>query len=267
MLAAAFPPYLIALVFVLGMGLVTLGILLRLLRPKRYYLVRHGQSLLNLEHIRQGADGALSPKGQQQARQTGYFLAQFPIEHILASPYERTKETAALIQTFVKAPVSYSPLLVERRNPSEVVGKHYDDPNVVRISDTIDHSYHDDAFRYSDEENFLDLRTRARECLELLRTQPTHDTCVVTHSFFLKMLVAYLLYRENLQASDFVKLTFFNAADNASVTICEYHPWLRFSATRGWRVVAYNLHADPLPEETAPAPQAEPVPSTEEVVR
>lgn len=254
-------------VLITGLLYLTTGILVRLLRPKRFYLVRHGQSLLNQQHVRQGPEGALSPKGRDQAAQSGRFLAQFPIEQILASPYDRTRETAAVIQSFVRVPVAYSLLLAERRNPSEVVDKHYDDPTVVRISDLIDHAYHDDDFRYSDEENFLDLRARAHDCLAMLERQRAHEVCVVTHSFFLKMLVAYLLYRENLHARDYVKLSFFNAADNASVTICEYRPWRRFSATRGWRIIVYNLHADAVTPETVPAPRAEPVLRTGETSR
>ena len=239
-----------------GLSCLVAGVLLR---PKRFYLVRHGQSLLNTAHVRQGADCALSPKGREQAGEAGRFLAQFPIEAIIASPFERTRETAAIIETFIRVPVSYSPLLVERRSPSEVIGRSYDEPAVARISDIVDHAYHDDIFRYSDEENFLDMRARARDCLEMLRRERAHEVCVVTHSFFLKMLIAYLLYRERLHARDYVKLAFFNTADNASVTICDYRPWERFSATHGWRVIAFNLHADAPPAQIAPAPQAEPV--------
>jgi hypothetical protein len=54
------------------------------------------------------------------------------------------------------------------------------------------------------------------------------------------MLIAYLLYRNSLHASDFVKLSFFNASDNAGITVCDYKPWKMFSRTRGWEIVSYN---------------------------
>jgi broad specificity phosphatase PhoE len=112
---------------------------------------------------------------------------------------------------------------------------------VERIVDQIDLSYHDDTYRYSDEENFADLKERARKCLDFLSDQPERRICAVTHSYFLKMLLSFLLHRNDLHAPDYIKLSFFNPADNGGITICEYRPWKRwFSKTRGWSVIAYN---------------------------
>ena len=217
----------------------TVWVALRL-RSRRYYLVRHGESLLNAEHIRQGSEGSLSENGRDQAARTGRSLSRFGIQKILASPYERTRETAAIISEYVRVPVAYSALLAERRNPSEIIGKPTDDPEVTRIADKIDHAYHDDTYRFSDEENFQDLKRRARICLRMLSRSNERVLCIVTHSFFLKMLIAYLLYRETLHASDYAKLSFFNESDNASITICEFRPLHFFSRTHGWRVLSYN---------------------------
>lgn len=210
------------------------------MRTRRFYIVRHGETLLNAEHIRQGEAGALSEKGRHQAEQVGRYLAHFPVTRIISSTYPRAKETANIIREHMKVPILYSALLAERRNPSEIIGKHRDDATVVRIVDQMDLAYHNDDYRFSDEENFTDLKKRARKCLNLLERQGARETIVVTHHVFLKMLVAYMLYRERLHAADFVKLSFFNFSDNAGITIVEFHPWKRLSATRGWEVVSYN---------------------------
>lgn len=188
--------------------------------------------------------GGLSEKGRRQAEKVGAYLQHLPIDRIIASTYLRAKETAEIINKHLRVPIMYSPLLVERKNPSETVGKHRDAPEVVRIVDQMDLAYHEDDFRYSDEENFADLKKRARKCLNLLARQGARETCVVTHHHFLKMLIAYLLYRERLHAKDFVKLSFFNMSDNAGISIVEYHPWRMFSKTRGWKVVSYNEQPD-----------------------
>lgn len=222
-------------------GIVLLGVLILLgMRPRRFYFVRHGETVLNAQQVRQGEQGALSENGRAQALRTGKYLAHLPIKRIVASPYERTRETAAIINDQLHVPIVYSRLLAERRNPSEIIGKRGDDPEVTRIVDEMDRSYHDDDYRFSDEENFTDLKTRARKCLDLLARQGARNTCVVTHSIYLKMLIAYLLYRDALHANDYVKLSFFNASDNASITICEWNPWHALSATRGWSVRSYN---------------------------
>ncbi|MFA5997879.1 MAG: histidine phosphatase family protein [Candidatus Paceibacterota bacterium] len=223
--------------FIAALGIV---IAIFLMRPRRFYFIRHGETLLNAEHIKQGAERALSERGRQQAEKVGEYLKRFPIERVLASIYPRARETAAIINTHLKAPIIYSPLFVERKNPSELVGKHTDDPDVVRIVDAMDLAYHEDEYRFSDEENFIDLKKRARKCLNLLARQGARETAVVTHHVFLKILVAYLLHRERLHAADFAKLAFFNVSDNAGITVCEFHSWKLFSKTRGWEVVSYN---------------------------
>lgn len=220
---------------------ILLGYFISTLRVKRFYIVRHGRTILNAKRIRQGAEGGLDEAGKEQAKAVGAYLVHTRIQKIIASPYERTKETAAIINTFLNVPVNYSPFLAERRNPSDIIGKSAEDPAVERIVDQIDLSYHEDDFRHSDEENFQDLKVRARKCLNFLAAQHERRVCVVTHSIFLKMLLSYLLYREDLHAPDYIKLAFFNPAENGGMTICEYRPWQRFTTpTHGWSVVAYN---------------------------
>ncbi|MFA5744606.1 MAG: histidine phosphatase family protein [Candidatus Paceibacterota bacterium] len=225
------------LVLIATLSIVTV---LLLMRPRRFYIVRHGETLSNKQHIRQGIEGALSEKGRHQADQTGRALEHLSISSIISSTYPRAKETAVIINTHLKVPVRYSPLLGERRNPSEIIGKNRDEPEVSHIIDQMDLSYHGDNYRFSDEENFADLKKRARKCLALLSRQGTRNTCVVTHHVFLKMLLAYMLHRERLHAADFAKLSFFNISDNAGISICEFHPWKMFSPTRGWKVVSFN---------------------------
>lgn len=226
-----------ALVFAGGIALSFIYVM----RPRRIYFVRHGETEANAARVRQGPEGSLSENGRMQAEAAGAYLAQFPIRSLISSPYPRAAETAAIISARIKLPVSYSPLLVERRNPSEVVGKRDDAEEVLKIINRIDRAYHEDDFRYSDEENFIDLKERARRCLDLLASQGARDVCAVTHSIFLKMVIAFLLHRDRLHASDYVKLSFFNASDNAGITVCQFNPWKAWSATRGWSVITYNV--------------------------
>lgn len=207
---------------------------------RRFYFIRHGETLLNAEHIRQDEEGALSEKGRQQAERVGKYLKQFHIKRIVSSTYPRARETSEILNKHLNVPIITSSLLAERKNPTEIIGKHTDDPEVIRIVDQMDLGYHEDDYRFSDEENFVDLKKRAKKCLDLLARQGGRETVVVTHHVFLKMLIAYMLYRERMHASDFTKLSFFNVSDNAGITVCEFHPWHIFSKTRGWSVLSYN---------------------------
>ncbi len=218
---------------------------------KLFYMVRHGESLLNAEHIRQGSDGSLSEKGKEQAIATGQRLARIHFDVMLVSPYQRTLETAELIAQYVKIkkPQELVDLLIERRNPSEIVNKSSEDPHVAEIVNIIDKSYHADDYRYSDEENFLDMKERAKRLLVYLRERPESKILVVTHSIFLKMVVAFIIHRDKLTSKKYNLLSFVNSSNNASVTVCEYNSgwlgdgWLGrkfFPPEKRWRLMAWD---------------------------
>lgn len=209
-------------------------------RPRRFYFIRHGETLLNARRIRQGKEGALSDKGREQAAQVAKELKHHHIEAIISSDYPRALETSEIIKKELHIPIFPSELFGERRNPSDIIGRSTKDPEVERIVDQMDLTYHEDDFRHSDEENFNDIKKRARKCLALLARQGAPQTMVVTHHHFLKMLLAYMLYGEDIHAGDFIKLSFFNVSDNAGVTICEFYPLHFFSETKGWKVVSFN---------------------------
>lgn len=207
---------------------------------KIIYFVRHGESILNEQGIRQGREGGLSQKGRMQAQQTAEALAHEKIKFdvIVSSPYERTVETAGIIAERLKMKVEYLELLAERKNPSEIVGKHKDSPEVRAITDRIDNTFHEDGLRYSDEENFTDLKERARNLLYHIAHRPEDKILMVTHGIFLKMFVSYMLYGENMKASDYVRLSYESAMDNAGVVICSYTTyWFRKPK---WRLLLWN---------------------------
>lgn len=222
-----------------------------------FYFVRHGQSILNAQGIRQGSTGQLSDIGVEQAHITGERLAEEQadngkIDKILCSPFDRTRETADIINMHlqVKTPIEYSPLLAERRNPKEIIGHSVDELEVQKIINLIDHSYHDDNYRFSDEENFADLRDRAKQCLNYLESQKDKKILVVTHGIFLKMLIAYMLNRDELTADTYNKLSYFNPSNNAGITVCELQKgW--FGSTfhqpkpkDRWKLIVWDDHID-----------------------
>lgn len=207
---------------------------------KLIYFVRHGETLLNAVNIRQGSEGSLTEKGRMQAHDAA---ERFPKhkgrpEVIIASPWQRTKETAEIIAEELHMNVEYSDLLVERRNPSEIIGKSADDREVREIVDRIDKSFHSDDLRYSDEENFTDLKARAKKLLEYIKERPERQIIMVTHGIFLKMVVSYMLFGEKLTASQYNNLSYKNPIDNASMAICSYTSHL-FKKDE-WKVLVWN---------------------------
>lgn len=207
---------------------------------KLIYFVRHGETILNAKNIRQGPEGSLSDLGRTQALDTA---KRFPKERgrpqvIIASPYQRTRETAEIIASELNMRVEYSDLLVERRNPTEIIGHEGGDREVRAIVDRIDKSYHADDLRYSDEENFIDLKERARKLLFFIKERSEQRIIMVTHGIFLKMVVAYMLHGEKLTASEYNSLSFYNPINNASMAICSYQShWFKNDE---WKVLVWN---------------------------
>ncbi|MBA3788990.1 histidine phosphatase family protein [Patescibacteria group bacterium] len=215
---------------------------------KRIYFIRHGRTILNDAGIKQGAEGSLSEAGIQQAHVVGRALANVEnpkINAICSSSYDRARETALIINTYLRVAISYTSLLSERHNPKEVINKSVNDPEVKHITGLIEKGFHENTYRYSDEENFIDLTKRAEKCLTYLEHQRANRICVVPHHAFLQILLSYLLYRRKLDAAGYAKLAFFNPADNAGITTCEYNPWFSwFSPTRGWKILEYNQYIE-----------------------
>ena len=207
---------------------------------KIIYFVRHGETANNALGIRQDSKGGLTDKGRAQALATAqrFPKAKGRPQIIIASPYERTRETADVISKELHLPVKYSKLLVERRNPSEVIGHAGSEPEVKKIIDRIDNSYHADDLRVSDEENFTDLKKRAKNLLRYIKWRNQSRIIMVTHKIFLKMVISYMLYGETLTASQYNNLSFFNPIDNAGMAICTYtHHWFKKDE---WKLLVWN---------------------------
>ncbi len=208
---------------------------------KLIYFVRHGETLLNAKNIRQGPDGSLSEKGREQALVTA---KRFPKHKgrpqvIIASPYQRTKETAEIIAKELQVEkIVYCDLLVERRNPSEIIGKWGGEPEVKHIVDQIDRSFHSDDFRVSDEENFMDMKERARKLLKYIQTRGEERIIMVTHGIFLKMVISYMLEGDKLTASEYNNLSYIRPMNNAGMTICSYTTHL-FKKNE-WQLLVWN---------------------------
>ena len=211
---------------------------------KLIYFVRHGETKLNALGIRQGREGGLTEKGREQALATA---KRFPQKKgkpqvIIASPYERTIETAGIIAKELNMPVEYSDLLMERRNPTEIVGHAGVEPETKHIVDLMDKSFHDDNYRYSDEENFTDMKERSRKLVEYIKNRPEERIIMVTHSIFLKMFISYLLLGEKLTASTYNTLSYLNPIENGGMTICSYAKQTRFlrRPLEEWDLIIWN---------------------------
>lgn len=202
------------------------------------YFVRHGETVQNAAHIRQDETGGLSENGKKQIEVLAERLSNFNIKKIFSSPFQRAAETSDIILKHINAPIEYVPLLGERHNPSSIVGKSYDDIEVAKAINAMDKSFHAADYRYADEENFEDLKTRALKAKEFLRKNSSSQTLCVTHGIFLKMLLCVLTYDKELTVEQYIRLAVFNPVDNGGITLVKYKPLEFFD--NPWEILAFN---------------------------
>lgn len=66
---------------------------------KKFYFVRHGESLWNVKRLCQGqTDIALSPKGKKDAEYFAKTLSTLSVKTIISSPLKRAQQTAQIIR-------------------------------------------------------------------------------------------------------------------------------------------------------------------------
>lgn len=203
----------------------------------RLYLVRHGESELNIEKRHQFPSTKLSARGIQQAHILAERLEKLPIEVIFSSQYDRATQSSEIINTRLSKPIVYSEFLHERKRPSEIEGKPHDDPEVVRIKQEIEDHVEVSAWHYSDEENLSDLERRTRQFLELVSRRTERHVLVVTHGGIMRMLVAVMMFPDELTPKLARTFMHFVLTMNTGITVCQRSDDAR------WRLVTWNDHA------------------------
>ena len=100
------------------------------------FLIRHGETALNVARILQPADTPLSARGIAQAQALARRLAGMGVAAILASDLPRARHTAEIINAATGAPIELTALLQER-NFGDWRGQPYDvlPPDRLQMAD------------------------------------------------------------------------------------------------------------------------------------
>lgn len=207
---------------------------------KKVYFVRHGESEGNAGPLRQGALTPLSELGRKQAEMVADRCAKLQSQVLISSTLMRAKETAEAISNRTNLSIEYSDLFVERRPASVIPGQPKESELVKNYEKTLMEKFHLPGWRHSDEENFDDLKERARKALDYLASRSEEALLVVTHGMFLKVLTAYVVHGPSLtgdECRDFFRA--FIGNQNTGITVFDHTK----DADPSWRVRIWNDHA------------------------
>lgn len=208
---------------------------------KIVYFVRHGQSNDNVAPVFQSPDSPLSEKGKRQAQSIAERVHKLHFEALIASPFERAKQTAEAISKKTGKEVEYSKLFVERIKPTYIHGKAYTDEKASALWREWEKSLYTPKMRAEDGENYDDLVTRTDEALAFLKRRKEKSLVVVTHGYFLRAIVARVLLGNVLSSETFRNIQRTAAMENTGLTVLEYRG--RFEEEPTWRLWIYNDHA------------------------
>jgi broad specificity phosphatase PhoE len=190
---------------------------------KTVYFVRHGEGHHNANNLYSLPHFELTDKGQNEALAAGERLKHLPIDLMVVSTYKRTRQTAEMIKKVIgEKETVFSDLAVEIKRPSEIAGTRIDLPENLEIRKLLDEKAHDPDWRYSDEENFTDLKNRGMKFLEYLEDLPQSHIAVISHSVFIKMLILLIITGDELTPGIFQNSYKGMKFATSGLTVCSY---------------------------------------------
>lgn len=208
---------------------------------KIVYFVRHGQSADNVAPVFQSPNSPLNEKGKKQVESIAQRVSKLSFDALIASPFERAKQTAEAIAKATGKKEEYSELFVEGIKPSYVNGKPYTDEKANDIWREWKKSLYTPGLRAEDGENFDDLVARADKALTFLQNRTEKSLVVVTHGYFLRTIIARVLLGELLSGETFRNIQRTAAMENTGLTVLQYRE--SFEEKPAWRLWIYNDHA------------------------
>jgi broad specificity phosphatase PhoE len=208
---------------------------------KTVYFVRHGESEDNTAPVFQSPDSPLSERGRKQTDDLAARVSQLSFEALIASPFQRARQTAEAITRITGMTAEYSELFVERIKPTSINGKPYTDETAHRVWRAWEKSLHTPNMRVEDGENFDDLLVRADKALGLLKDRLESSIVVVTHGYFLRTVLARALLRDLLTGEIFRRFQRAAAMENTGLTVLRHHGGADEESP--WRLWTYNDHA------------------------
>jgi probable phosphoglycerate mutase len=149
------------------------------------YLVRHGQSIHNLEERIAGQqDSQLTESGFQDARSVAAAIGRSDFDVVYCSDLLRARQTAEAIYDYLKlnCPINFSPLLREL---------DYGDFTEKPVSEAFEFLNYKVAQgqRYPGGEGFIDLEERAQRFISQLKRESSgRRALVVSHAGSLRLL-------------------------------------------------------------------------------
>jgi len=206
---------------------------------KRIIFIRHGQTVDNDAKVVQGYLSPLNINGLEQASAVTERFTDTGAEAIYTSNMIRAIETAKVLSTSLGLPVMQTSYLREKQRPCQQRNLSHDSEEFKEIEKNIRSNYLIDNYRYSDEENFEDLKERAFQTFKLLLEDERDTIIVVTHRNFLYYLAGFGIFGNDFsRASGLVFITKLHIDNTGIVEFVNPD-----NSENGWVLHRWNDHS------------------------
>jgi len=208
---------------------------------KTIYFVRHGQTEANLGKTYFGAKDPLTDHGREQAKMVAERSAKLPIEVVITSSMDRARDTANAICERTGLQYEVSDEFVEALEPTSIVGLERADVRHAEIFSKWREGFFATGEQIEDGENFDIMSKRADRALAYLEKRPESNLLVVSHGFFMRMLLGKVLFGPELTPLEYRKLIErVPRTENTHVSIFLYD---EDDAVAPWKLWVWNDHA------------------------
>lgn len=187
----------------------------------KLYLVRHGQSIGNVNKIQQHADTPLSELGMSQANELAKRFKSIPLDLILTSHFKRAQTTAEIVANQVGVKLEINELLREIKRPSALEGKPTMDPVAVEVRAQIRANLNDSLWHHSDEENVHELIIRAKEFLKHIESRSEENILAVSHGIFIGAILGNVIFEDLLTPEIYKAMEGSMHLTNTGITLLE----------------------------------------------
>jgi probable phosphoglycerate mutase len=199
---------------------------------KLIYFIRHGESEANVGI--QGSVNALTEKGLEQAKSIAKRLKNVRIEKLIETSKLRSKQTVKEISNMKNIPITENDLFIEREGDFEIMYEYRHLP-IPELIEAMKNKLQKPHWNYEKQELFIDLKERARKATLFLESLPEDRIAIVTHGAFLKILVAYFIFKDSLTEAQVILFMKGTATTNTGITVCKFN-----DEKKEWRLITWN---------------------------
>lgn len=204
---------------------------------KRFYLVRHGQTVGNIGKYFQFPETELAENGHKGGRAVAERFKEVAIDHILASNYKRAQQTAGYISKMHDIPITTIESLHELERPLRVRGMSHVSEEGEKHKREYREQFWADDYNEEGAENYTHVIERAKDSLDAIEKYESDSVVAVSHTDFIRFLTAYLVSGKSEDAT-LLKTIYYNLNPMFNVGITEFEYW-----ENDWRLDKWNDYA------------------------